>query len=86
MGYDPKKKFNKRIFDSEYCHSSLIPLSLGVIGDMEIREAYKKLCENGVFKEEFQSVERKGLTQALDFPILSWMLVTKLLKRITLMI
>ena len=24
---------------------------IGSIGDMEIREAYKKLCENGVLKE-----------------------------------
>ena len=29
---------------------------------------YDKLCENGVLKEEFQIVERKGLTHALDFP------------------
>lgn len=35
---------------------------------MEIRQAYDKLCENGVLKEEFQIFERKGLTRALDFP------------------
>ena len=44
---------------------------VGAIGDMEIRQAYKKLCENGVLKEEFKIVERKGLTHALDFPIVS---------------
>lgn len=41
---------------------------VGSIGDMEIRKAYDKLCENGVLKEEFQIVERKGLTCALDSP------------------
>ena len=36
---------------------------------MEIREAYDRLCKNGVIKEEeFKIVERKGLTHALDFP------------------
>ena len=40
----------------------------GAIGDMEIRQAYEKLCENRVLKEEFKIVERKGLTRALDFP------------------
>ena len=41
---------------------------IGNIGDMEIREAYKKLCDNSALKEEFKIVEIKGLTQALDFP------------------
>lgn len=41
---------------------------IGAIGDMEIREAYNKLCENGVLKEEFQIIEMRGLTRALDFP------------------
>ena len=36
---------------------------------MEIWQAYDKLCENGVLKEEFHIIERKGLTRALDFPI-----------------
>ena len=40
---------------------------IGAIGDMEIQKAYDKLCENGILKEEFQIVERKGLTRALDF-------------------
>ena len=35
---------------------------------MEVRQAYEKLCENGVLKDEFKIVERKGLTCALDFP------------------
>lgn len=34
---------------------------------MEIRQAYEKLYENGVLREEFKIVEKKGLTQALDF-------------------
>ena len=41
---------------------------MGSVGDMEIRKAYDRLCENGVLKEEFNIVERKGLTRALDFP------------------
>ena len=42
---------------------------------MEIREAYDRLCENGVLKEEYQIIERKGLTHALEFPIIfqNWM-------------
>ena len=36
---------------------------------MEIRQAYEKLCDNGVLKEEFNIIERKGLTRALEFPI-----------------
>ena len=35
---------------------------------MEIGLAYDRLCDNGVLKEEFNIVERKGLTLALDFP------------------
>ena len=34
-----------------------------------MREAYEKLCENIVLKEEYQIVERKGLACALEFPI-----------------
>ena len=41
---------------------------VGAIRDIEIRQAYEKLCENRVFKEEFKIVERKGLTRAQDFP------------------
>ena len=41
---------------------------IGRIGDMEIRESYGKFCENGVLREEFKIVEKKGLTCALDFP------------------
>ncbi len=37
------------------------------IGDMEIRQACDRLCENGVLREEFKIVEKKGLTHALDF-------------------
>ena len=33
---------------------------IGSIGDMEIWEAYNRLCENGVLKEEFKIVEKKG--------------------------
>ena len=35
---------------------------------MEIREAYDRLCENNILKEEYKIVEKKGLTRALDFP------------------
>ena len=35
---------------------------IGGIGDMEIRDAYKKLCENGVLKKEYKIIEKKGLT------------------------
>ena len=38
------------------------------VSDMELREAYEKLCDNGVLKEEYNIFEKKGLTQALDFP------------------
>ena len=41
---------------------------IGRIGDLEIRDTYNRLCDNGVLKEEFQIIERKGLTRALDFP------------------
>ena len=41
---------------------------IGSIGDMEIRQAYDRLCENGVLREEYKIVEKKGLTRALDFP------------------
>ena len=56
---------------------------VGAIGDMEIHQAYDKLCENGVLKEEFQIVERKGLTRALVFPIVfktKWIII--ILRRI----
>ena len=35
---------------------------------MDIREAYNKLCDNSMLKEEFDIVEKKGLTHALYFP------------------
>ena len=34
---------------------------------MEISREYM-LCENGVLKEEYKIIEKKGLTRALDFP------------------
>ena len=40
---------------------------VGAIENMEIHQAYDKMCENGVLKEVFQIVERKGLTRALVF-------------------
>ena len=43
---------------------------VGGIGDMEIRKAYEFFCENGVLKEEFKILERKGLNRALEFPII----------------
>ena len=41
---------------------------VGSIGDLELKEAYGKLCKNGKLKDEYQIVERKGLTHALDTP------------------
>ena len=41
---------------------------VGIIGDMDLRDVYDILCDNGVLKEEFSIVEKKGLTRALDFP------------------
>ena len=35
---------------------------------MEIRDAYDRLCENGVLKEEYQIAKKRGLTRALEFP------------------
>ena len=35
---------------------------IGSIGEIEIRDAYKKMCENGVLKEEYKIVEKKCLT------------------------
>ena len=35
---------------------------IGAIRDMEISQAYDRLCENGVLKEEYKIVESKGLT------------------------
>ena len=35
--------------DVKKCYSCKV----GAIGDMDIRQAYEKLCENGVLKEEF---------------------------------
>ena len=42
---------------------------IGAIGDLEIFQAYEKLCDNEILKDEFQIVENKGLTNALVFPI-----------------
>ena len=41
---------------------------VGTVGDAEIREAYNNLCENGILKDEYAIVERKGLTRSLEFP------------------
>ena len=35
---------------------------------MEIIQAYEKLCVDGVLKDKYKIVERKGLTRALGFP------------------
>lgn len=39
---------------------------IGEIGDFEIRQAYEKLYDNGVLKDEYKIVKTKGLTDALD--------------------
>ena len=41
---------------------------MGAIGDLEIANAFEKLCDNGKLKDEFSIVEKKGLTKALAFP------------------
>ena len=41
---------------------------VGGVGDMELRDAYAKLCDNGLLKEEHNIIEKKGLIRALDFP------------------
>ena len=41
---------------------------IGAIGDLEIFNAFDKLCDNGTLKDEFSIVEKKGLTKALVFP------------------
>lgn len=43
---------------------------IGAIGDLEIFNAYDKLCENKILKIEFSIIERKGLTKTLEFPII----------------
>ena len=43
---------------------------IGAIGDLEIYNAYDKLCENKILKDEFSIIERKGLTKSLEFPII----------------
>ena len=43
---------------------------IGPIGDLEIYNAYNKLCDDGILKEKFSIVEKKGLTKALAFPIM----------------
>ena len=40
----------------------------GAIGDLEIANAYEKLCIDGKLKDEFVIVEKKTLTKALAFP------------------
>ena len=41
---------------------------VGGVGDMELGEAYDKLCANRELREEFNIIEKKGLTRVLDFP------------------
>ena len=41
---------------------------LASLGDLEIQEAYDRLCVDGKLKKEYQIVQRKGLTHALDTP------------------
>ena len=38
------------------------------LGDLEIQEAYNRLCVDGKLKEKYQIVKKKGLTHALDTP------------------
>ena len=41
---------------------------IGSIGDLEISQAYEKLCVDGILKEEYKIAESKGLTRALGHP------------------
>ena len=40
---------------------------IGAIWDLEIFNAYDKICDNGILKDEFSIIEKKGLTKALVF-------------------
>ena len=69
--------------DDLACALSMIPLQVIMIhdvrrcynyklvslGDLEIQEAYNRLCVYEKLKEEYQIVKKKGLTRALDTPI-----------------
>ena len=60
------------IQDVQKCYN----YKVGSIGDLKLKEAYDRLCENGKMKDEYQIVERKGLTHALDNPTIfkiEWM-------------
>lgn len=58
----PKKVI--MVQDIKKCYNCKI----GAIGDLEINEAYNKLCVDGVLKDEYKIVERKGLTRSLGVP------------------
>ena len=34
---------------------------IGAIGDLEIFQAYDKMCDNGILKVEFQVLEKRGV-------------------------
>ena len=53
-----------RVQDMRKCYN----YKIGAIGDLEIFQAYEKLCDNGILKEKFQIIEKKGLKNALVFP------------------
>ena len=53
------------IQDMRKCYNCKV----GSVGDLELREAYDRLCDNGILKDEYKIVEKKGLTHALDIPI-----------------
>ena len=55
---------NLMIQDVRCCYTGKIR----EVGDMEIRDAYKKLCDNRVLREEYKIIEHKGLNRAPDFP------------------
>ena len=41
---------------------------LASLGDLEIQEAYDRLCVDRKLKEEYQIIKKKGLTHALEIP------------------
>lgn len=52
------------IQDGRCCYTCKV----GSVGDMEIRDIYNQLCDNGVLREENKIIENKGLICALYFP------------------
>ena len=61
------------IHDVRSCYMCII----GEVRDYKIREACKKSCNEETFNNEFQTIERKGLTRVLEF---LWNFIIKWIK------